>query len=119
MTLATGVATTIAACFPALVMKLMDFVALYGLLLMPMGAVILVDFWLLPRLGMRSNFTEWRKGLFSLPAFLSWTGSIGISFLLPLEIYFKALPAWFAAVAIYLFLSYLEQSRRGRERSFS
>ena len=95
-------------------MKLMDFVALYGLLLMPMGAVILVDFWLLPKLGMRRNFTEWRKGMFSLPAFLAWTGSIGISFLLPLEIYFKALPAWFAAVLIYISLSYIEQKSRGK-----
>lgn len=115
VTLVTGVATTVAACFPALVMKLMDFVALYGLLLMPMGAVVLVDYWLLPRLGMRSNFTEWRKGMFSIPAFLSWVGSIAISFLLPLEIYFKALPAWFVAVAVYTGLSYIEQKNSRKE----
>ncbi len=119
VTLATGVATTIAACFPALVMRLMDFVALYGLLLMPMGAVILADFWLFPKLGMRQNFTEWRKGMFSLPAFLSWTGSIGISFMLPLEIYFKALPAWFAAILIYVLLSLIEQKNSSKEVEIS
>mgnify|MGYP006295846121 CR=1 FL=1 len=109
VTLATGAATTVAACFPALVMKLMDFVALYGLLLMPMGAVILVDYWVFPRLGMARNFTELRKGMLSVPALFSWMGSIGISFLLPLEIYFKALPAWFVAVLIYIVLSFVEQ----------
>jgi len=111
VTLATGLATTIAACFPALVMKLLDFVALYGLLLMPMGAVIFVDFWLFPRLGLEQNLAERTGRLFSIPAFLAWAGSIGLSFLLPLEIFFKALPAWFFAVLIYLVSSLIEQKR--------
>ncbi|WP_317170116.1 hypothetical protein [Rhodocytophaga rosea] len=42
VTLVTGLITTIAACFPALVMKLLDFVALYGLILMPMGLLFLL-----------------------------------------------------------------------------
>jgi purine-cytosine permease-like protein len=109
VTLATGLATTIAACFPALVMKLLDFVALYGLLLMPMGAVIFVDFWLFPKLGLVQNLAEKTGRLFSIPAFLAWGGSIGISFLIPLEIFFKALPAWFIAVFIYIAASMIEQ----------
>src|SRR5699024_11800751 len=55
VTLFTGLVTTIFACFPALVMKLLDFVALYGLVLMPMGAVILLDVLLFPRLGDRKS----------------------------------------------------------------
>ncbi len=43
VTLVTGLITTLAACFPALVMKLLDFVAIYGFVLMPMGAVIFID----------------------------------------------------------------------------
>ncbi|GAB4238528.1 MAG: hypothetical protein Kow00109_13000 [Acidobacteriota bacterium] len=102
VTLATGLATTVAACFPAIVMQLLDFVALYGLLLMPMGAVIFADYWILPRLGLSRWLAEQRGTLFSWPAFLAWIGSIGFVFLLPLEIYFKALPAWFLAVVIYV-----------------
>jgi len=112
VTLVTGFATTVAACFPALVMKLLDFVALYGLLLMPMGAVIFADFWIFPRVGLRSCFADKAGSLFSWPAFVAWVGSIGFSFLLPLEIFFKALPAWFIAVALYWGLSYFQQ--RGR-----
>ena len=48
---------TVAGMFPAIAMKLLDFVALYGLVLMPMGAVIFVDLWLARRLG----FEEPRK----------------------------------------------------------
>jgi purine-cytosine permease-like protein len=109
VTLVTGIATTIAACFPALVMRLLDFVAIYGLILMPMGAVILADFWMFPKLGLKSNLAELKGTLFSWPAFLAWVGSVGISFLMPLEIYFKAVPAWFLAIGIYLAFGYLEQ----------
>jgi purine-cytosine permease-like protein len=111
VTLFTGIATTIAALFPALVMQLLDFVALYGLILMPMGAVIFADYWLFPRLGLRSRWAEAKGVLFSWPAFLAWIGAVGFSFLLPIEIFFKALPAWFATVILYIALSWVQQRR--------
>ncbi len=111
VTLAVGGITTVAALFPALMMKLLDFVALYGLILMPMGAVIFADFWILPRLGLRSYYAEWKGILFSWPAALSWGGSLLICFLLPIEIFFKGLPGWFIATALFIGLSYFQQKR--------
>jgi purine-cytosine permease-like protein len=111
VTLAAGLVTTLAAMFPALMMRLLDFVALYGLILMPMGAVVFADFWLTPRLGLRRHFAA-RKGLtVSWPAALAWTGTLAIVFLaLPdLEIFFKGLPGWFIAVLLFLGLSWLQQ----------
>jgi purine-cytosine permease-like protein len=58
VTMIIGMITTLAACFPALVMKLLDFVALYGLILMPMGAVIFADFWLLPKFRLKQDYAE-------------------------------------------------------------
>jgi len=55
VTLITGAIATIAGMFPAIAMKLLGFVALYGMLLMPMGAVIFVDFWLIKKFGLQSN----------------------------------------------------------------
>lgn len=72
VTAAVGIATTLVALFPALMMRLLDFVALYGLLLMPSGAVIFAGFWILPRLGLRQDFAEWRRLSFALPAALAW-----------------------------------------------
>lgn len=109
VTLATGLATTVAACFPAIMMQLLDFVALYGLLLMPMGAVLFADYWLLPRLGLKRWYAELWRVVFSWPSLVAWLGSIGFVFLLPLEVYFKALPAWFLAVLVYVGGSYLQQ----------
>ena len=42
-------------------MRLLGFVALWGMILMPMGAVIFMDFWVLPKLGLRSNFADRRR----------------------------------------------------------
>ncbi len=58
VTLVTGAIATIAGMFPAIAMQLLGFVAIYGMILMPMGAVIFVDFWLLPKLGLRSSYAE-------------------------------------------------------------
>ena len=113
VTLAAGAVTTIAALFPALMMRLLDFVALYGLLLMPMGAVIFADFWILPKLGLRQDYAAWRRLLFSVPAAVAWVGTLllcwGINLAWGLEIFFLGLPGWFIAVALYVGLSYLQQ----------
>ena len=109
VTLAAGLVTTMAACFPGLVMRLLEFVALYGLILMPMGAVILADFWLFPRLGLQQNYAEKNRRAFNWPAAASWGLTLVIVFLLPLELYFKGLPGWFTALFLYTGGSWLEQ----------
>ncbi|MBI4579178.1 MAG: hypothetical protein HY718_05715, partial [Planctomycetes bacterium] len=53
VTLVAGVVTTIMACFPVFFMKLLDFVAIYGLLLMPVGAIVVTEHWVFPWLGLR------------------------------------------------------------------
>ena len=115
VTLAVGMITTMAALFPALMMRLLDFVALYGLLLMPMGAVIFADFWLLPKLGLRQDYAEWKQLLFSLPAALAWLLTLGACLLLNLvwnvEIFFLGLPGWFIATGLYVVLSLIQQQR--------
>jgi cytosine permease len=113
VTAAVGGVTTVAALFPALMMHLLDFVALYGLLLMPMGAVIFADFWLLPRLGLRQDFAEWKQLPFAWPPALAWFLTLGACLVLNLvwevEIFFLGLPGWFIATGIYVGLSYAQQ----------
>ena len=119
ITLVAGIITTITACFPALVMKFLDFIALYGLLLMPMGAVIFADYWLFPLLKLQSYRAEKKGMLFSWPAAIAWIGTLVVCYYLPGEIFFKALPGWFIAVITYTLLSFIEQktSKPGTEGS--
>ena len=113
VTLVTGMIAAVAATFPALAMKLLEFVALYGMLLMPMGAVVFVDFWLMKRLGLSNNYAEQTGRVFNLAAFLTWFITLGLCVLLVyqanVQIYFVSLPGWFMAVVLYILLSKLLQ----------
>jgi purine-cytosine permease-like protein len=115
VTLVTGAVATVAGMFPAIAMKLLDFVALYGLILMPMGAVIVVDFWLAKRFGFRSNSAEvsgtgvnWAAGLAWI---LTLAGCLAIVSMGGIQIYFVGLPGWFAAAFLFVVFSRLLQRK--------
>jgi purine-cytosine permease-like protein len=115
VTLATGALATVAGMFPAIAMKLLDFVALYGLVLMPMGAVLFVDFWLARRCGFRPNYAASSGVTFNWAAGLAWVltlaGCLALVRAGGLQIYFVGLPGWFAAAALYVLLSRLVQRK--------
>jgi len=121
VTLATGAVATVAALFPALAMKLLGFVALYGLVLMPMGAVVFIDFWLIRRMGLRADYAASRGIAFNPAAGIAWLATLAICLALvfsnielggfrPFQIYFVSLPGWFMAAALYIFVSAIYQN---------
>lgn len=113
VTMVVGMITTAAACFPALVMKLLSFVALYGLILMPMGAVIFADVYLIPWLGHRRYFASAFGKSLNLAAAAAWlvtmAFSLWLNFYFGMKIFFLGLPGWFVATAVYLLLSWVVQ----------
>ena len=127
VTLCTGLLATVAGIFPGIAMRLLDFVALYGLLLMPMGAVIFADFWLLPKLGLKSYWAERTGTKFNWAAAAAWFATLGICLLTINQItgytaadgsqpykdldpkFFISLPGWFVAIVIYVICNYLMQ----------
>ncbi|HOX55454.1 MAG TPA: hypothetical protein P5205_01040 [Candidatus Paceibacterota bacterium] len=115
VTLATGLIASVTAVFPIVTMRLLDFVALWGMILMPMGAVIFMDFWVLPKLGLRSNFATLARIPFNWAAGLAWCLTIAVCTGLVLtgrtQIYFVSLPGWFVTSLLYVGLSKLLQSR--------
>jgi purine-cytosine permease-like protein len=119
VTLVTGAVATLAGLFPAIAMRLLGFVALYGLVLVPMGAVVFADFWLLPRLGLRSWWAEKRGLRVNAAAAVAWLGSLAAALLAVrsggIEIYFASLPAWFLAILVYVLASAVVQRRGGGE----
>lgn len=115
VTLATGGVAAVAGMFPAIAMKLLDFVALYGMLLMPMGAVIFVDFWLIRKFGLHSDYAELSRRNFNWAAGLTWFLTLGTCYLLVkfagVQIFFVSLPGWFVAAALYVILSKVYQQK--------
>jgi len=115
VTMFTGLVATVAGMFPGIAMRLLDFVMLYGLLLMPMGAIVFVDFWIFPKLGLKQYYAEHRRIKFNLAAGVSWFATMGICYALyksgnPIfQLYFVALPGWFIASALYISISKFTQ----------
>jgi purine-cytosine permease-like protein len=114
VTMITGAIATVAAMFPALAMKLLDFVALYGLVLMPMGAVVFMDFWVAPKLGLRGSYAQLSGRSFNWAAGAAWIGTLAVCLAVVFLVgnwilYFVALPGWFIASGLYLGLSRVYQ----------
>ncbi|MEJ2194874.1 MAG: hypothetical protein P8X73_08460 [Ignavibacteriaceae bacterium] len=118
VTAIVGVITTSAALFPALVMKLLEFVALYGLMLMPMGAVIMMDVYVLPKLNLQSNFAEFFNRKFNPSAAISWLltllSAIFFNVYFGIEVFFLGLPGWFIASLVYIISSKVVQQKVGK-----
>ncbi len=72
VTLIAGAVTTIVACSPFVFTKLLDFVGYYGLLLMPIGAIVTTEHWIFPRLGLTRYWVERKRKLVNRPALLAW-----------------------------------------------
>ncbi|WP_161888423.1 purine-cytosine permease family protein [Pontibacter russatus] len=119
VTLVVGLVTTIAALFPALVMRLLDFVALYGLVLMPMGAIIFIDFYIIPKIGLRSYYAEAVKTPFNVAAGVTWVATLvlclSLNYFQGIDIFFLGLPGWFIAAALYIGLSKLYQQKKPKQ----
>jgi purine-cytosine permease-like protein len=115
VTLITGAVATVAGMFPAIAMKLLGFVALYGLILMPMGAVIFVDFWLIRKFGLQSSYAELSGKTFNWAAGLAWFVTLATAWALVkftgLQIFFVSLPGWFVAALLYIVLSKFYQKK--------
>src|SRR5690554_5338673 len=96
-------------------MRLLEFVALYGLILMPVGAVIFIDVYVLEKMGLRKNYAELTSSSFNWSVGITWILTLTLCLIMNLamgiEIFFLGLPGWFVAVVIYLICSKVFQRR--------
>jgi purine-cytosine permease-like protein len=115
VTLLVGLAATITATFPAVMMKLLDFVAIWGMILMPAGAIIFVDFWLIKKFGLRSSYAELSGKTFNWAAGSTWFVTMAVCIWLVLkggvQIFFVSLPGWFVAATLYVLTSAVYQKK--------
>ena len=105
VTLAAGAITTLLSCFPVFFVRLLDYVAIYGLLLMPIGAIVFAEHWIFPRLKLEQYSAEKRGWVFNWLALGIWAGTLVVCFLMPIHLYFRWLPGYFIALVSYILLS--------------
>ena len=119
VTLLAGAIATIAGIFPAFAMQLLGFVALYGFILAPMGAVIVFEHFFAKRFGVLPSYAEKSGNRFSRPVFLAWLISFGIFYTLSIQfnifLSFLTLPAWISCGILFLILSRYFQKKTDLE----
>ncbi|RPA68707.1 hypothetical protein EF405_09030 [Cyclobacteriaceae bacterium YHN15] len=109
VTLITGGIATVAGLFPAFAMKLLDFVAVYGFILAPIGAVIFFEHYFGERIGMVKNYAFVKRIGFNGTVMAAWLISMvlfyGISVYQGVFLSFFTLPAWITCGVLYLVFS--------------
>jgi len=115
VTLIAGAITTVMACSPFVFRHLLGFVAIYGILLAPIGAIVVAEHWLFPRLGW-TRFWSARKGQsVNVPALASWLAGVGLAAAawVSKQVYgqeivhefFLVIPVWILTTGLYLGLA--------------
>ena len=115
VTILAGSVATIAGIFPAFAMKLLGFVALYGFILAPFGAIIVFEHFFSKKIGIKKNYAEVSGITFNKSVFYAWLISFGLFYYISLKfdifISFVTLPTWlFCGVLFLVFSKYFQKS---------
>jgi len=129
VTLIAGAITTAIACFPFVFRQLLGFVGIYGLLLMPVGAIVVVEHWVFPLVGLKQFWSSRKGQVLNWPALAAWAVSLSAALLcwqaetigswlsqhvhgslvavstIHVHLFFLAGPVWILTAVVYLVLA--------------
>jgi NCS1 family nucleobase:cation symporter-1 len=105
VTMVVGIITTIIACFPFVFTQLLSFLGIMGLMMVPVGAIIVTEHWLFPKLGFTRYWSKYKGNNTNMAAMVTWLLSLGISYYLVvadvLHMFFILVPIWLFATVVY------------------
>jgi NCS1 family nucleobase:cation symporter-1 len=106
VTLITGAITTVIACFPFIFSKLNEYVNIIGLAVTPVGAVVMCEHWLIPKLGMTRYWSYYRGEKLNKAAAAAWAGGLIITAALgvtgAVDFFFLFIPCFIVSCVIYM-----------------
>lgn len=115
VTMIAGGVATVAGLFPAFAMQLLDFVAVYGFILAPIGAIIVFDHYFAGNVGIVQNYAEKAGINFNASVLLAWLISMAVFYSIStfgdVFLSFLTLPAWLSCGALYLIFSKFLQKK--------
>lgn len=115
VTMIAGTIATIAGLFPAFAMKLLGFVALYGFILSPFGAIIVFEHFFAKKAGIVKNYAEVAGISFNKAVFFAWLISFGLFYFISVKfdifLSFVTLPAWLLSGILFLIFSKYYQKK--------
>ena len=105
VTLIIGVIVVLASLFPFIYRGYLNLVTYIGIILVPIGGILLAEHYLLPRLGMTKFWARY-KGVRNTPALLAWAialALVGTAIALGLmPVYFGFLPSFLLSLVLYV-----------------
>jgi len=109
VTILAGTIATVAGIFPAFAMKLLDFVALYGFILAPIGAIIVFEHFFADRFNIVKEYALTKGIKFNMAVLLAWAIALGVFYSIGtfggVFLSFLTLPAWISCGVLYLVFS--------------
>lgn len=109
VTILAGTVAAVAGLFPAFAMKLLDFVAVYGFILAPVGAIVVFEHFFADKAGVVKNYAEKAGISFNWMVLAAWLLSVGVFYGVSLSqgvfLSFLTLPAWLCCGVLFLVLS--------------
>jgi purine-cytosine permease-like protein len=115
VTIIAGTVATIAGLFPAFAMKLLGFVALYGFILAPFGAIIVFEHFFAKKAGITKNYAEVAGITFNKSVFYAWLLSFGLFYYISVQygvfLSFVTFPSWLLCGALFLVFSKYSQKK--------
>jgi NCS1 family nucleobase:cation symporter-1 len=115
-TIIAGALATAAGVFPAFAMQLLDFVAVYGFILAPVGAIIVFDQFFANKFNIVPFYADKNKLNLNWAVLLAWGLSVcGFYFYAKANgvfLSFLTLPAWISCGVLFLLLSKFMQKKQ-------
>jgi NCS1 family nucleobase:cation symporter-1 len=78
-TLIAGCVCIVSGIFPAFAMKLLDFVGIYGTILSPVGAIIIVDHFIAPKIGIATDPAAKSGASFNWIVLIAWLVPVAVA----------------------------------------
>ncbi|WP_304063689.1 purine-cytosine permease family protein [Pedobacter glucosidilyticus] len=112
-----GVAAALMASFPGIVSKLDNLLAWFALIAAPVGAIVVLEVYVFKKLNLETDYSHHRNGKINWAVAATWIISVTLCYLIYLGLeldffFFMAIPGWFIAAIVYLFLCKLRQMKQ-------
>lgn len=109
VTIVVGIITTIIACSPFVFSGLLGFVGYMGLLLAPVGAIIVTEHWLFAKIGLTRYWSSYKGNTTNWAAFVTWIVSMAVGIAVEqmglLHLFFILIPLWIFSTVLYIALA--------------
>jgi cytosine permease len=109
VTIVVGIITTIIACSPFVFSGLLGFVGYMGLLLAPVGAIIVAEHWLFNKIGLTRYWSLYKGNQTNMAALITWLVAMAVGVAVEqsglLHLFFILIPLWIFSTILYIALA--------------